>query len=468
MCTTRAQRWPPASTTGGQRWALTRIQGGDRTCRDNQALHTEAVDLLAKIRANRFYVPAVADPLAPATFVNRIRTPVFLACQWTDEQTGGHCPALASKFTGTRRKWFTFTNGTHIDSLDPATFNRWFDFMELYIARRAPRLSPRVRSLAPAIFAAASGVQGVTLPADPIQAQPNFAAALAAFERLPQVRILFDNGAGSTPGSPVPAFEQSFARWPVPGTRARWWYLRSGGGLGARPVTGAADSFVWDRTARPPTSFRGNTSAGQGGLWTTRPRYRWEPNPPGTALSYVSGPLRSNTAIIGAGALRAWIQSSSPILDLQVSVSEVRPDGKETFVQNGWLRTDGRRLDARKSTLLEPVPSLRRADAAPLPRGRWAPITVPLYYQGHVYRAGSRLRITIMAPGGDQPVWAFGASNPRGRAVVKLAHSRSMPSAVVLPVVPGVRVPRGLPPCPGLRGQPCRNYRPFVNRPGTL
>ena len=36
-----------------------------------------------------------------------------------DEQTGGHCPTLASRFTGTDKKWFTFTNGTHVDSLAP-------------------------------------------------------------------------------------------------------------------------------------------------------------------------------------------------------------------------------------------------------------------------------------------------------------------------------------------------------------
>ena len=102
----------PASATGGQPWALKRIREGDKTCKANQALHPEAVDLLAKTERNRFYVPEVADPLAPVTFVHRIRVPTFLACQWTDEQTGGHCPTLASRFTGTDRKWFTFTNGT--------------------------------------------------------------------------------------------------------------------------------------------------------------------------------------------------------------------------------------------------------------------------------------------------------------------------------------------------------------------
>ncbi len=32
------------------------------------------------------------------------------------------------------------------------------------------------------------------------------------------------------------------------------------------------------------------------------------------------------------------------------------------------------------------------------------------------------------------------------------------PSNLLLPVVPGVSVPTGLPPCPGLRGEPCRGY----------
>ena len=137
-------------------------------------------------------------------------------------------------------------------------------------------------------------------------------------------------------------------------------------------------------------------------------------------------------------------------------MSEVRPDGHETFVQSGWLRPSVRKLDPRKSTLLEPVLSLRRKDAAPLPRGRFAAVTVPLYYEGHAYRAGSRIRVTVTAPSGDQPVWSFGRTVPSGKASVTVAHGSGMPSRLVLPVVPGVRVPTGLPPCPGLRGEPCR------------
>ncbi len=448
----------------GEPWALQRIRSGDRVCRANQALHPEAVNEVSQVFANRYYVPSVANPLNPTTFVQRIHAPVYLACQWTDEQTGGHCPDLAAHFTGARWKWFTFTNGVHVDSLDPATAERWYDFLSLFVAHRKPSLSPAVRALAPELYQAAMGVSGVSFPADdPIQDQGSYAAALGAFEQLPSVRVLFDNGAGGTrPGAPGAAFEQSFTRWPVPGTRAVSWYLSFGGALvpGATRLPGV-DALRWNPRARPRTDFSGNTGAG--GLWGAAPHYHWARSPHGTALSYVSSPLSSNVVVIGAGSLQAWISASVPDVDLQVTVSEVRPDGLETFVQSGWLRASERKL-ARGSSLLAPVLTLRRHDVSPLPRGRFTRVVVPLYYEGHVYRAGSRIRITISAPGGDLPTWGFADLVPRGGATVRVAHSEAMASRLVLPVVPSVAVPTGLPPCPGLRGEPCRRYVPLVNR----
>jgi predicted acyl esterase len=455
--TERANDAKPASSTEGQKWAYDRIQAGDKTCEANQALHAEARDVLRTIRANGYYVPRVADPLSPVTFVHKIKAPVYLACQWTDEQTGGHCPTLAKHFKGTSRKWFTFTNGTHADSLDPETFNRWYDFLELYVARRAPNMPASVKALAPALFQLTMGVPGVTLPPDPIQGRPSYADARKAFEALPPVRILFDNGAGAQPGAPVPGFERSFARFPLPGTHARSFYLAAAGALrAAKPAGSGADTFRWDPSARPPTNFTGDT--GVGGLWTATPNYNWTANPAGTALAYVSAPLTANTTVVGGGALYAWVRSKARDVDLQATVTEVRPDGKETFVQSGWLRTSVRKLDARKSTLLEPVLSLRANDAAPLPKGKWAKVAIPLYYQGHAYRAGSRIRVTISAVGGDQPTWAFAETRPRdGHPSVSVSRAKARPSRLVLPVV-GMSVPTGLPPCPGLRGEPCRTY----------
>jgi uncharacterized protein len=457
----------PASATGGQPWVLKKIQQGDATCKANQALHAEAVNTVARARANNFYIPAVADPVSPITFVPKIRVPVYLACQFTDEQTGGHCPDLASHFTGTARKWFTFTNGVHTDSLDPDTFTRWYDFLELFVGRQAPNLPPVVKAGAPVMYQTVQGVKGVTLPSDPIQGLPSYGAALAAFERLPQIRILFDNGAGSsTPGNPVPGFERSFPRFPLPGTTARSWYLNDIGELtDAKPANFGNDAFTWIEGARPParplTDFSGDTGGGPGGLWNAIPPYHWTQNPVGSAVSYVSKPLTSNTVIVGAGAAQLWVKASTPDVDLQVTVTDVRPDGNETYVQSGWLRASERKLDPARSTLLAPYPTFRRADVAPLPKGTFTLVTVPLYYEGHAYRKGSRIRIIISAPNGDQPIWSFRNTVPAGgRATVLIAHSQQMPSRLILPLVPGISVPTGLPPCPGLRGEPCRTYVP--------
>ncbi len=461
----------PASPTGGQSYAYQRVQQGDQTCRANQVLHGEAVNLMAKIRANNHYKPSVADPLSPVTFVNKIKVPVYMACQWTDEQTGGHCPDLAEHFTGTNRKWFTFTNGTHVDSLDPDTFNRWYDFLELYVAQQAPIFNAAlIRAAAPVIYQQAMGVTGVTLPPDPIQAQPTYAGALAAFEALPSIRVLFDNGAGgSSPGQPYPGFEQSFSRFPAPGSTARSWYLSQGGALAARPPSrAAANSFTWNAHAVPLTDFSGPQDGSPGGIWTATPPYRWVQHPQGTAVSYLTSPLSANTVVVGAGAVHLWVRSSTPNADLQATVTEVRPDGRETFVQSGWVRANERKLDPRKSTPLEPVLGLRTSDVSPLPSNRFVEVTVPLYYEGHVYRAGSRIRITVSAPNGDQPIWSFGETSPKGPATVAIAFSTKMPSRLVLPVVPGVSVPTGLPPCPGLRGEPCRSYQALANRSARL
>ena len=459
----------PAGEDAGQPWAYERIQEGDETCKENQVLHTEAPDLIGKVRANDTYRPRIADPLSPITFVDKINVPTFLACQWTDEQTGGHCPTLASRLTGTDKKWVTFTNGPHVDSLAPETFNRWYDFLKLYVAKEAPAEdAAAIHAASPIIYSEAMGVENQTLPPDPIQQQPTYDGALAAYEALDQIRVLFENGAGgSEPGMPMPGFEQSFTEFPAPGTTGRSWYFARGGELrNEPPSTAGSDSFTWKGHAKPLTNLPPGVSTGSdaNGLWTATPAYDWVQNKKGTALSYVTEPLEEDTVVLGAGAVHMWVRSSKPIVDLQAVVTEVRPDGKETFVQNGWVRGSMRKLDAARSTPLAPVLSLRKKHVSPMPTDRFVKVTIPLYYQGHPYRAGSRIRVILTDPNGDQPIWAFDETKPKKRAKVAIAYSERRPSRLLLPVVPGVEIPTDLPPCPGLRGQPCRDFQPLESR----
>ncbi len=478
----RQQNAEPASPGHGQAWATTRIEEGDQTCANNQVLHGEATNLMAKIKENATYNPSVADPLDPVSFVNKIKVPTFMACQWEDEQTGGHCADLAQHFTGTTRKWFTFTNGAHVDSLDPYTYDRLYDFLELYVAHQAPIVdSAVVHAVAPVIYQEAMGLPKtdiVTLPADPIQLQPTYESALAAFEALPSIRVLFDNGAGTSPigtttaGDPYPGFEQSFSEFPIPGTTARSWYFGPGGTLNEQqPTANGVDSYTSNANATLLTDYSTNT--GSGGLWGNASQWEWNWAQPatGSAVSYVSAPLTSNTTAIGGGAVHLWVESSTPDVDLQATVSEVRTDGNETFVQNGWIRASERKLATNSNnmfkqapTLLQPIPTFLASDVQPMPANQFVPVVIPLYFEGHAYRAGSRIRVTISAPNGSQPIWAFSQTQPAGTtAKESIAFSPSMPSSLILPIVPGVSVPTGTPPCPSLRNEPCRPYEAFAN-----
>ena len=469
----------------GQRWAWEKIQEGDTVCKENQTLHPEAKSLLKRIRQNATYRPKIADPLDPITFVDKINVPVFMACQWQDEQTGGHCPTLAKRFTGTDKKWFTFTNGPHIDSLHPETYQRWIDFLSIYVAEDSPAFhAVPTQAASPVIYQGAMGLPEddvITMPPDPIQALP-YPAAKAAFEELPPVRVLFDNGAGEDadgeahPGDPYSVFEANFPKWPVPRTNARRWYFRNDGKMRNHPaVRRHVQRYTADPGALPLTNYGENT--GSGGLWghASQWDWQWKQNPAGTALSYVTQPLKHTKTVIGAGAVYAWVKSSTPDVDLQATVTEVRPDGKETFVQNGYLRGSMRKLShdtnnvmKTPSTLLEPQPSMLAGDVKPMPQDRFVRVAIPLYYQGHVYRQGSRIRVTIAAPNGQQPIWSFSHTRPRlgETSQVKLAFSPEKRSFLVLPSVSAVEVPDEYPPCPALRNQPCRTYKPFTNRKG--
>jgi len=147
--------------------------------------------------------------------------------------------------------------------------------------------------------------------------------------------------------------------------------------------------------------------------------------------------------------------------DLEVTISEVRPDGSEVYVQSGWLRASQRALDEDASTELMPVHTHLEEDAEPLEPGEFTPVRVEIFPFAHPFRAGSQIRITIDAPGSARAVWEFETLD-LGETVT-IAHDAEHPSQVVLPVVAGIPVPAGLPACTSLRGQPCRPYEPAAN-----
>ncbi len=444
---------------GGQDWAKAEIADGDRQCLANQALHAEVQDLNSLLQEASHYVPSLYVQRAPSTWARRTKVPVFVSGAFQDEQTGGQWPAIISDLAGDPHVWATVVNGTHVDSLGPGTIVRWLEFLDIFVADQVPKPQPLLTTLAPLLYQALASSPTGPLPPLQFTSEPSAAAARAAFERQPRVRVLFDNGgADAGPGAMQPAWSRDFEAWPVPGAVATTLRFGPGGALGRGRPAASQVAFRPDPSARPATDLP------TGNVWSALPPYQWAPVSGSDGLGFVSAPLAHDVAAVGPASVDLWLKSTASDTDLQATISEVRPDGQEMFVNTGVLRASDRALDRRLSTPTHPVPTYAASAARPLPSGRFSEVRIPVNPFAYVFRAGSRIRVTITAPGGDRPVWAFGTTyQTHGQVVDTVSLGGRSASGLVLSVVRGLRPPDPQPACPSLRGQPCRSYVPAGN-----
>ncbi len=439
---------------GGQAWSRRRMEEGDQVCIDNMLLRGQTPDILEIIDQNEYYVPAVADPVSPDTFVHEIEVPTYLAGAWQDEQTGGYFANMLDKFTGTDKERFTLVNGAHTDQFGPAVFGRWMEFIDLYVGKRIPARSGAVGVILDVLRNDIFRVDSISLEEERFADVATYEEALARWESEAPVRVLFDNGAGDPdqPGAPYPGFEMEFAAWPIPEVKPTAWYLGDGGTLTADEPTSTdgADSYLYDPSLSQKTTLE------SGSPWEALPPYEWVHRDEGTFLSYTSDALDDDTVMAGSGSVDLWLASDATDTDLQVTLAEVRPDGIEYFIQGGWLRASRRRLDDAVSTELRPVGTHLFEDAADLPEGAFTLVRVELFPFAHAFRAGSRIRLYVETPGATRPEWQWETLEFDEDVTNTVARAMGMASRVVLPVIPGVEIPTAFPPCPALRGQPCR------------
>ena len=447
----------------GQGWERSVVDAGGpngQQCADNQALRLQNPDLEQLIAANTHYVDYLNDPLSPETFVDDINVPVLLAGAFQDEQTGGHFANILDDFTASPDRHFLITNGAHVDPL-VTQLERWYEFLEFYVARRVPNLDDGFAAVVAPIVGDTVGIQGVRWGQDRYVGM-DYASALAAYRSEGELRVIFENGWGNPaiPGAPVGTFEHTFSQWPPAETAPTTWFFQPDGELGpAAPTISALDHraatpYQYDPTAKIAKTIAGGT----GDAWPNLPNYDWRPLPDGKALAFETAALDDDLVMVGTGRVDLWLRTSAPDTDVEVTLTEIRPDGQERYIQNGWLRASHRHLDGAKSTLLRPFHTHRFDDAQEMPAGQFAELNVEIFPFAHVFRAGSRLRISVEAPGGNRPAWTLDALDADGVVTNEVGHSLLYASKVVLPVIPGIEPPAALPPCPSLRGQPCRAY----------
>jgi predicted acyl esterase len=439
---------------GGQNWARRMITDfNDAQCLANQKLRLQTQNVLDLIDNNPFRTPRIFDDRSPGEWMKRIDVPVMLMGQFQDEQTGANFVNSLTKLNGNPNVWINMQNGVHNDAIGPGNATQWVEFIDIFMGDRVPEI--------PALFLS-SAFSSLLGPSDPIKQSayvdlPNVAAAEAAFKRdYSRVRLMMDSGAGPvTNGAQGPTWELAYRSWPPKNQKATTLYLGPGGTLGAKSKARSVDSYVSDPSARP-RSYLVSGSVGD-----TQPNTNWAPVVDGKGLGYVTAPLARDVVIAGGSSINAWVRSSVADTDFQATLSEVRPDGQETYVQTGWLRASHRKLKPDGQNPLNIVPTHLESDAAPLPAGKFTEVTIPIFPVAHAFRAGSRIRLTILAPGGDRAVWELGTLSAGETNAVLIGGKR--PASLTLPVLTGVEAPTALPDPTDLRGQPSRAYAPASN-----
>ncbi len=467
-------RWPDPV---GADWVVARIREGDMQCLANQLLRGQNPDLLEKIKRNPYYpakgnpdYPEGGDLLAPYAFVNQITAPTFIAGAWQDDQTGGHWSVMLDQFSpGTSLRVVAY-NGAHADALGPWSLRELNEFLDFHVARRVPSISPGARIIATALYGQVFGAPLLEVPPDRFTGY-SYEEARSLYDSEDPIRIYWESGArpdGMTLGAPESAAETTYPQWPPSETKLMRWYFQPGGRLADAPPQipdddpDASEAYLYDPSAKPRGDFRcpgGEEDPNQcrDAIWRVDAVYDWRPLPEGKALSFASDPLPAELTVLGSGSVDLWIQSTASDTDLEVTLTELRSDGQERYVQNGWLRASQRRLDEERSTERLPRHTHLEADAALLPKGEFALARVELLPVAHVFRAGSRLRISVETPGGNRPLWTFRTQDLGKDTSNSVGHSVGRPSRLVLGVVANPPVPEGLPPCPtSLRSQPCR------------
>jgi hypothetical protein len=354
-------------------------------------------------------------------------------------------------------------NGRHPDGYSPANLINWFEFLELYVADRVPVMHPLVRAALPSVLADQFGLADVELAPDRFaHLGDDVAAARAAYEAEAPVHVMFESGIGANElGEAGGTFDLDLEAWPTAGARAATFYLGADESLTPeRPGGGAdgTDAFRFDPEAGGSTLFGGT---GDYPLLDPLWDMEWTRFGPGEELSYLTDPFTSDTVFAGPAYARLFVASDADDVHVQVSLSEVRPDGTEYLVTNGWLDLAHRAEDRRRSDGLEIVHPFTERARQPVEPGRWVEARVDIPSFAHAFRAGSQLRLSIATPGRNHATWEI--DNPDHGDLVpthRVARSAPMPSSLVLSVLDGVEVPAVTPaPCPALRGQACR---PFV------
>jgi uncharacterized protein len=395
------------------------VNAGDAGCAQAQVTHasSEPGHNLGLQALQHPYFDAYWQDRLPGANADKIDVPTFGCVTWQDDETSSRGAGYLSRLDPART-WVVGSNGYHAQcALHP----------------------PRITSELIAFFDRF------------VKGEPN------GFERTPHIQIWHEATTDSA-GNDVPGWVTSFKSYASMPVRPLSLYLRPGGELSLTRPKGDAEP---DSYAYPGPSL-GN----EDGVIFGQNDILWKaPEPAGAALAYTTPPLTRDAEFFGPGSADLWVSSTASDTDLQITLTEVRPDGQEVYVNRGWLRASHRALDRRRSTTLAPFHSDTQADSRPLVPGQPTLMRVELRAFDHVFRKGSSLRLWIDAPTGETGGWYLDFN--KTPAINSISTDARHPSAIALGYLAGGRAEKPLPACDTVLNQPCRRNAAAVP-PGAM
>lgn len=261
------------------------------------------------------------------------------------------------------------------------------------------------------------------------------------FDDSPPIQVWWDTHKVMTNQQPprkvdAPGWVEGLPRYPAPNGKVTELYLSEGGALTRSTGVGGPDQY---------TAVPGSGQARGHRLYpNTLPEWT-APAEQGLNLTYTTASLDKEMTVLGSGSLDLWLESSQADTDVQVVLTELRPDGNEVYVQAGWLRASHRKEDPQQSTPTRPFHTHREIDEIPLTPGTPEFLRVEIPPFGHVFRAGSALRIWIEAPAAWFGVRSLEPLPYSSENAVH--HDAQRPSVLRLSTLPGERAQAGYPEC---------------------
>lgn len=363
------------------------IEGGDQTCIANQAGHATNPVTNAFVQAQEHpFDDSLYHQRSPIYFASQVQVPVFAELAWQDEEVGANAIDYVDALPRSVPWRAVLSNGDHGEYYGPEQQREISRFLSYYLKRSIP-------------------AGDACTPANPTGPSA-FRKALHCYQAEPRVSVLADLGSNQ-----VPSYRLAFPSWPVSSTVSRL-FLHSGGALSPAAPSAAEAPTSYSYLPGVGTSSYGTLKGFQSRVPADDDFWQHQP-PSGSVASFTTAPFAADTLLTGTASADLWMSSTAPDTDLEVMLTELRPDGHggwlEEYVQKGWLRASQRALDPSQSTALRPYQTHQLADVSPLVPGVAVPVRVEIFPFSQLLRAGERLRVTIEAPSLLPELWGFAA-----------------------------------------------------------